>query len=75
MIMKVCFEMDKEILCDAIDAINQYLEMCDSPVVMCENLTATDKQELQDSGELCFAAALVGDEFYKIITAQTEDMQ
>lgn len=70
--MKVTFEMDEQTLCDAIDAINCYLEMCDSPVIHCEGLDEQDKEDLEEL-ELCLAVALVGDEIHKAVLAQTED--
>lgn len=70
--MKVTFEMNEETLRDAVKAINCYLEMCDSPITHCEGLDEQDKEDLEGL-ELCFAAALVGDEIHKAILAQTED--
>lgn len=70
--MKVTFEMDEQTLRDAIDAINCYLEMCDSPIIHCEGLDEEDKEDLEGL-ELCFAAALVGDEIHKAVLTQTED--
>ena len=70
--MKVTFEMDEQILRNAMDAINCYLEMCDSPVIHCERLDEEDKEDLEGL-ELCLAAALVGDEIHKAVLAQTED--
>lgn len=70
--MKVTFEMDEQILRNAMDAINCYLEMCDSPITHCEHLEEEEKEELEGL-ELCLAAALVGDEIHKTVLAQTED--
>lgn len=70
--MKVTFEMDEQTLRNAIDAINCYLEMCDSPVIQCEGLNDRDKKDLEGF-ELCLAAALVGDEIHKAVLAQTEN--
>lgn len=70
--MKVSFEMNEETLRNAIEAINCYLEMCDSPTTFCQNLTEEDKEEMEDL-ELCLAAALVGDELNKAVCSQTED--
>lgn len=70
--MKITFEMDEKTVRNTIDAINHYLEMCDSPIIHCENLTEEDKEDMKDL-ELCLAAALVGDELHKSVYSQTED--
>ena len=70
--MKVNFEMDEETLRNAIDAINCYLEMCDSPTIFCQGRTEEDKEEMEDL-ELCLAVALVGDELHKAVCSQTKD--
>lgn len=70
--MKVSFEMNEKTLRNAIDAIEHYLEMCDSPIIHCENLTEEDKEDMEGL-ELCLAAALVGDELHKAVYSQTED--
>jgi hypothetical protein len=70
--MKVIFEMDEKTVRDTIDAINHYLEMCDSPIIHCQNLTEEDKEDMEGL-ELCLAAALVGDELHKAVHSQTDD--
>lgn len=70
--MKVNFEMDEETLRNAIDAINCYLEMCDSPTIFCQGLTEEDKEDMEGL-ELCLAVALVGDELNKAVYSQTKD--
>lgn len=68
--MRIELNLPEEILCNAIDAIDSYLDECGMPY--CEHITSEDLEEMEDL-ELAYAAALVGNQIYKAILAQTRD--
>ena len=68
--MRIELVFPEEILRNAIDAIDSYLDECGMPY--CEHITSEDLEEMEDL-ELAYAAALVGNKIYKaILGAQKE---
>lgn len=70
--MRIELNLPEEILRNAIDAINCYLEECEAP--HCDHLTLEDLDAMEDL-ELAYAAALVGNKIHKAVLAQTKDKQ